>query len=391
MRDVLLEANRILNSQKKVLKNLALKIHEHPELDLVEVRACKWQVDLLRKWKFRVKSPYGGLKTAYRADRGRGGPVLSFMAEYDALPGVGHGCGHNLIAAAGVGAGYLLSRLLAAHRIKGTVTVMGTPGEEGAGGKVIMIRNGALKGVDAALMCHPSDVTEPDTGNSSVERLGVTFRGKSVHAASPEEGLNALDAVNLLYSGISAWRQQLPESARVHGVITHGGLKANIIPESTSCEFYVRSPDDRYLKSMVRRFRDIVRGAALMTGTKPEIESFGVPTKGRKPSPLLSEAWMANAGLAGLKVVIPEKPVRGSSDFGNVSHAVPAIHPYFRISSKPIPSHSHLFTRAAKSKLGIENMFRMIVALALTGFRFMADEDFRKSVISEFRRRKKRS
>jgi len=391
MKNVLLEANRILKGQKKALTALALKIHGHPELALEEVRACKWQVDLLRKWKFRVKSPFGGLKTAYRADRGRGGPVLCFMAEYDALPGVGHGCGHNLIAAAGVGAGYLLSRLLEAHRIKGTVTVMGTPGEEGAGGKVIMIRNGALRGVDAAMMCHPSDRTEPDTGNSSIERVGVTFRGKSVHAAGPEEGLNALDAVNLLYSGIGAWRQQLPESARVHGVITDGGLKPNIIPESASCEFYLRSPDGRYLKSMVRRFRDIVKGAALMTGTKPEVESFGVSTKGRKPSPVLSEAWMANAGLAGLKVVIPGKPVRGSSDFGNVSHLVPAIHPYFGISRKPIPSHSHQFTRAAKSKLGIANMFRMTVALALTGFRFMSDEDFRTSVTAEFRGRKTRS
>jgi amidohydrolase len=390
MKNILLEANRILKGRKKALTDLALRIHGQPELALEEVSACKWQVELLRKWKFRVKSPYGGLKTAYRADYGKGGPVLSFMAEYDALPGVGHGCGHNMIAAAGVGAGYLLSRLLEAHRIKGTVAVMGTPGEEGVGGKVIMIRNGALKGVDAALMCHPSDVTEPDTGNSSVVRLGVTFRGKSVHAAGPEEGLNALDAVNLLYSGINAWRQQLPESARVHGVITHGGLKPNIIPELASCEFYVRSPDDRYLKSMVKRFRDIVKGAALMTGTRPEMESLGVSTRGRKPSPVLSEAWMANAELAGLKVVIPEKPVRGSSDFGNVSRLVPAIHPYFGISRKPIPSHSHQFTRAAKSKLGIANMFRMIAALALTGFRYMSDEDFRKSVTSDFKRRKRR-
>lgn len=389
MKDILQEANRILKSQKKVLKDLAIRIHEHPELALNEVEACKWQADLLRKWKFKVKLPFGGLKTAYRADSGKGRPVLSFMAEYDALPGLGHGCGHNLIATAGVGAGYVLARLLASHRIKGTVTVMGTPGEEGAGGKIIMIRNGALKGVDAALMCHPSDQSEPDTGNSAVQRFNVTFRGKAAHAASsPEKGRNALDAINLLFSGINAWRQHLPESARVHGVITDGGKRPNIVPDSASCQFYLRSPDDRYVKSMVKRFRDIIKGAGLMTGTTPELRAYAVPTRGRKPSRALSDAWMANAERAGLKVVIPDTPVRGSSDFGDVSHIVPAIHPYFGISTKPIPCHSPLFTQAAKSKLGIENMFRMTVALALTGFQFMSDQDFRENVSSEFRRRK---
>jgi amidohydrolase len=391
-KDLLLEANRILEGRKKALKDLALRIHARPELALEETEACRWQVELLRRWKFRVTSPYGGLSTAYRADCGRGKPVLAFMAEYDALPGLGHGCGHNLIAAAGVGAGYLLSRLLESRGVGGTVTVMGTPGEEGASGKVIMIRNGALKGVDAAMMCHPNDRSEPDTGNSAIQRLEVTFRGKAAHAAgSPELGRNALDAVNLLYGGVGAWRQHLPESSRVHGVVTAGGIRPNIVPDLASCRFYLRSPDDRCVKSMVRRFRDIVRGAALMTGTTAEVRPYAVPTKGRKPSPLLGEAWAASARLVGLKVVTPEKPVRGSSDFGNVSHVVPAIHPYFGISSKPIPGHSRLFARAAKSRLGIENTFRMTVALALTGFRFMADEGFRKSVISEFRRRRKTS
>ncbi len=384
MKNLAREAKQILDTIRPTIRDLALKLHRYPELSMQEFKACRWQVELLRKWKFRVKSPYKRLDTAYRADIGRGGPVICYMAEYDALPGLGHGCGHNLIAAAGVGAGYLLSRLLQSHGVKGTVTVMGTPGEEGFGGKVILTERGALKNVDAALMCHPDDRCVPDTPTSAVERFEVTFRGKSVHAADPADALNPLDAVNLLYSGVSAWRQQLPESARVHGVITDGGVKPNIIPESTSCQFYLRSPDDRYVSKMARRFRDIIKGAGLMTGTAPEIRSWGVACKARKPNRLLNEAWAESAGLAGLEVTEPE-PIRGSSDFGNVSQTVPGIHPRFSISRTPIPSHSPRFTRAAGSRLGIENMFRMTVAMALAGCRFMTDEKFRQAVAADFR------
>ncbi len=373
------------------LKKLAQEIHANPELGFREQQACRRQVQILRQWKFKVEAPYVKISTAYKASSGRGRPVFCFMAEYDALPKLGHACGHNLIAAAALGAGQALGAVLREEKIPGTVVIMGTPAEEALGGKVKMIRAGALKGLDAAIMAHPSWRTIPDTGSTAVRRYNVNFYGKAAHAAAnPEMGLNALDAVMLLFQGINAWRQQLPATSLVHGIITNGGAAPNIIPDLASCFFYLRSTDDQTLKRMAGTFVNVVKGAALMTGTRFELDSSLIPYRARRPNCFLNEAFVEYAGQLGLNPVIPTKSGKGSSDFGDVSQIIPGAHVYFGIAHKPIAGHSDEMREAANSAYGLQQMVRTAEALANVGYRFFTDRQFRESVADAFVRAKVR-
>lgn len=384
--------NRVRTSiarSAKALRELAGQVHRNPELGFQEKKACAWQLKLLKKWGFKVRLPFAGLQTAYKAVRGKGVPVFCFIAEYDALPEIGHACGHNLICAAAIGAGRALAELLEADGLPGTVVVLGTPAEESKGGKVIMIDNGALEDIDAAIEAHPSTRTTPDTGCTAIRRVAATFAGKAAHAAgSPELGRNALDAVMLLFAGVNAWRQHVIESDRIHGIVSDGGVVPNIVPETASCTFFLRSLDDAQLTRMIRRFRDIAKGAALMTGTKLELDEGSRGYKSRRPNPALNEAFVSAAGEAGLRPVIPERGGRGSSDFGDVSHVVPGVHVYFGISKKVIAAHSNAFREAAGSKYAQEQMLRAAEALAVVGYRFMTDEGFRRRVSAGFRKRR---
>ncbi len=384
------EIKRNIAKHASQLESLAMKIHRNPELGFEEKKACAWQVQLLRKWGFGVRTPFAGLSTAYKAAGGRGGPVFCFMAEYDALPEVGHACGHNLICTAAMGAGAALRDALKRDKLPGTVVVMGTPAEESKGGKVLMLEKGALKGIDAAMMAHPSWRTVPDTGCTAVRRIDVTFKGVSAHAAAaPEKAKNALDAVMLHFAGVNAWRQQLPESARVHGVVVEGGIVPNIIPDLASCRFFVRSPDDAVLETMIDRFVNIAKGAAMMTDTELEINPWLEPYRARWPNKPLNEAFIDAAGRAGLKPVVPNQPGRGSTDFGDVSQVVPGVHVYFGIAKKEIPGHSIAFLKAAGSAYGRKQMLRTAEAMAKVGYRYFTDAAFRKSVHDDFKERVK--
>lgn len=369
------------------LKRLALDIHRHPETGYKEVRAARRQTVLLRQWGFKVTAPFAGLPTAYKAEVGTGRPVFAILAEYDALAQLGHGCGHNLIAAAALGAARGLAAAMRAENLSGTLAVIGTPAEETLGGKVVMARAGAFRGLDAVMMAHPSWRTTPDTGSSAVTRFTVTFHGKAAHAAaSPELGRNALDAVTLLFQGVNAWRQHLPETSRVHGIITAGGVAPNIVPDTAACFFYLRSRDDGVLKKMRRFFINIARGAALMTGTRTEIQESDCPYQARKPNRALNDAFMQYAAAAGLNPITPERPGRASSDFGNVSRLAPGAHVYFGIARQTIAGHSTEMRAAAGSAYGLEQMLRAAAAMAATGRRFFADAAFRKEVARDFRR-----
>lgn len=371
------------------LYQLAKKIHSCPELGFMERKACHLQAGLLRKWRFRVETPFAGLTTAYKATCGRGKPTLCFMAEYDALAGLGHGCGHNLICAAALGAGKALAETMKLEKITGTVLVMGTPAEETLGGKVKMIRAGALKGIDAALMVHPSWRTTPDTGSTAAQRVKVRFRGKSAHAAAaPELGKNALDAVMLLFQGINAWRQQLPENSRIHGIVEEGGAAPNIIPDNASCFFYLRSSNDNVLEKMISRFKKMVKGAEQMTDTRAELEFSDTPYQSRRPNRFFNEAFINYAGKLGLKPVIPERAGRGSSDFGNVSHLVPGAHVYFGIAKHETAVHSVAFRQVANSEYALRQMLGAAEALANIGYRFFTDADFRNNVRRAFHARR---
>ncbi|MDO9543302.1 MAG: M20 family metallopeptidase [Kiritimatiellia bacterium] len=380
--------NQIINVAHN-LRQLAKKIHSFPELGFKEKKACHWQAGLLRKWHFRVETPFAGLITAYHAAFGRGRPALCFMAEYDALPELGHGCGHNLICAAALGAGKALAEIMRQEGIAGTVFVMGTPAEEALGGKVKMIKAGALKGVDAALMAHPSWRTTPDTGSTALQRVKVRFRGKSAHAAAaPELGKNALDAVILLFQGINAWRQQLPEDSRIHGIIKEGGVAPNIIPDNASCFFYLRSSNDNVLEEMISRFKKMVKGAEQMTGTRAELEFSDVAYRSRRPNRFFNEAFINYAGKLGLNPVIPGRAGRGSSDFGNVSRLVPGAHVYFGIAKHEIAAHSVAFRKAAGSEYALRQMLGVAEVLANTGYRFFTDTDFQNNVMRDFHARR---
>ncbi|MCA1810376.1 MAG: peptidase dimerization domain-containing protein, partial [Lentisphaerae bacterium] len=258
---------------------------------------------------------------------------------------------------------------------------------EGQGGKVHMIRAKALKGIDAAIMAHPSWRTTPDTGSTAVCRYNVIFHGKAAHAASsPELGRNALDAVMLLFQGVNAWRQHLPETCRVHGIVTNGGAAPNIIPDLASCYFYLRSTADEVPAAMRRHFADIARGAALMTGTRLELQPVTVPYRARRPNHALNEAYRQYARDLGLNPVDPSRPGRGSSDFGDVSQVVPGAHVYFGIARREIAGHSTEFLEAARSDYGISQALRAAEALANVGYRYFIDKSFRNEVSREFRK-----
>lgn len=386
MRDVL---SASIRRHSRELDDLAKKIHACPELGMEERRAVAWQTELLRRWGFRVQAPFAGLPTAYKAVRGTGAPVFCFMAEYDALPDLGHACGHNLICTVALGAGKALADALKAERRPGTVIVMGTPGEEGLGGKVLIARRGGLKGLDAVMMAHPVAHTGPDTSGLAIMRRDVVFHGRAVHAAaSPEDGLNALDAVMLLFHAVNAWRQHLPETCRMHGIVTEGGVKPNIVPERAACSFYLRAEDDRTLAKMEKRFRSIARGAALMTGTRETMMENELPYRARRPNQPLNEAYVAEAKALGMRPRTPKRPGRGSSDFGDVSQLVPGAHVYFGIARGELPGHSVAFTRAAGTPYARAQMLRAAEALARVGWRYCTEPAFRQAVSADLRRRK---
>jgi amidohydrolase len=384
-KNILSKIHKIIAEHANELKLLSKNVHENPELAFKEVKACEWQVDLLRDWGFNVQVPFAGMKTAFKATYGKGNPVFCYMSEYDALPGLGHGCGHNLICSAALGAGLAASRILEAGKIRGSVIVMGTPAEEHRGGKVKIVSKRGLQGIDACMMAHPSFRTTPDTGSTAIQRVRVIFYGRSAHAATaPELGRNALDAVMLLFHGTNAWRQHLPEDSRLHGIVDDGGVKPNIVPRRASCDFFLRSPHDSVLSSMIRRFKKIAEGAALMTNTRYRVVMSETSYMSRRPNQPLNRAFLESAKAVGLKPVIPKIPARGSSDFGNVSHKIPGVHIYFGIAKKEIPGHSPALCRAAGSAYGQKQMLRTAEVMAYAGYRYFTEAGFRKSIKRDF-------
>lgn len=369
------------------LKALALDLWEHPELAWKEFYAAEKLCNFLREHDIVVKDNYLDFPTAFRGDVSvKPGAVFAIAAEYDALP-PGHACGHNLIAASSVGAAIAAARVLKKLDLPGKVVIMGTPAEESGGGKVRMLAKGALDGIDAVMMAHPSWRTQRDPGGLAIRRWDVTFHGVSSHAgAAPELGVNALDAVMLLFNAVSFQRQQMPDVCRIHGVVTHGGKMPNIIPESASCRFYLRSSDESWMEKLDERFDNMVKGAALMTGCSYTKEKFSVDCRNRKPNAELCNSYcdiMAKQGEA-IPATVPAG--KGSTDFGDFSQTVPGSHCYFGISPVRIGGHSIEFQEASRSEYGLNGMLKSACALACTACRFLDDEEFRNAVKAEFAR-----
>ncbi len=365
---------------------LSHRIHANPEPAFEERQAATWIAESLRGHGFVVKHPAGSLATAIRATKagGRGGdgPRIAILAEYDALPGLGHGCGHNTMAASGVGAAIALASL--AGELPGEIVFLGTPAEEQGSGKQIMIDDGLFAGIDAALMYHPCDRSHVASLPLASEDVNVVFHGLQAHAASdPWRGRNALDAMILLFSSVGLWRQQLHTDARVHGIIQEGGTAANIIPDRTRASFMLRSPDQRSYEEMKTRFRSLVEAAALATDTTFDL-TFSGGSMTMKANPTLEARWVENAAAYGVLDQGPD-PSSGSTDMGNVSWICPTIHPELSIAPEGTPAHSVLFRDAAATPVADRTTLLAAILVAQTAFELFADPDLLAAAWRDFR------
>lgn len=378
-----------IHMHEREIVDVALSIHARPETAFEEHFASGLLAEALRRHGYEVEQPVGGVATALRATRrdasgsaedGGGGPTIAVLAEYDALPGIGHGCGHNLIAASALAAAIGLGAVM--DRLNGTFQVIGTPAEEAGGGKISLIEADVFAGVDAALIVHHAgDVTGaaaayPAGTSLAVADLAFTFHGRPAHAAvDPWDGANALNAVIKLFTGIDALRQHIRPDARIHGIITHGGDAPNVVPHLASAEFYVRAADLAYVRTLEDKLRRIAEGAALMTETTVEITQVSPTYYDMRPSYTLGRRYNEHMRAAGLEVNAGTRGERGSfsTDFANVSYLMPAVNGSFAISQTPIRGHSQEVVDAACSQYGLAQLLKVSQAMALTALDLFTD------------------
>jgi len=366
---------------------LSHDLHAHPEEGFAEHRSVRAVAQLLERHGHGAEIGVGGLETSLIATRGVDGPHVAVLAEYDALPGIGHGCGHNIICATAVG-GFLAAARVQ-ERVGGRVSLIGTPAEEGGGGKETMARAGVFDDVDAVIMLHPFThdlAMHPFLGRRQVE---MVFHGVAAHAAAqPFMGRNALDAAVAAYQGIAALRQHLPGSDRLHGVFSDGGARPNVVPERAALLYYVRSAALETLRDLVSRMTDVARGAAAMTGCGVELHWDVLPPYlPIRFNHALAARWAVNQEPVGRTPlphgVVPEF-LTGSTDLGNLSFRMPAIHPMIAVSEPTVAMHTTAFAAAAGSAAGDRAVRDGAVGLALTAVDYLADPGLRDAVHAEF-------
>lgn len=380
------QMSEAVDRMKDQLRTVSQEIFEHPEVKNEEVVASKLLASELEKAGFDVELGVAGLETAIRAVHPAvsDGPTVAILGEYDALPEIGHACGHNLIAAGGLGAALAVGSVKS--ELPGKLIFLGTPAEEGGGGKVVMIDAGLFEEVDVAMMFHPSCHTMVGRGSLAITEVKIEFHGKPSHASgSPEKGINALDAVIQTFNGINALRQHIKDGARIHGIISHGGLKPNIVPEYASAEFYVRAQENGYRDELIDKLRKCAEGASLATGARLEFAEVGHAYKAMKPNKILGELFLKHVMANG----IPPKPQKenamGSTDMGDVTQVVPGIHPYVQIAEDDVAGHSREFTSASGSERGYVAMLAAAKAMAMTTVDLMEDADLVASIWKEFK------
>ena len=368
------------------LQELSEYIYANPELGHEEFLSSQAHVDLLKKHGFEVEYPYLGISTAFKAVyKGKAdGPTLAYLSEYDALPGIGHGCGHNILGATDTGAGILLSKLV--DEVGGTVVVLGTPAEETNGDKVTMAEAGTFDDVDVAFCTHPSDGYYASGTSMAMEAIEFCFYGKTAHAAaSPYEGKNALDACLNLFSNINSLRQQIHPTARVHGVIKEGGEAANVIPDFTRAEFYVRAMDLPYLNELREKVIRCAEAGALAADCRMEWGHYEASYKNMITNETLSKHYNEVMGSIGIEMRVDERDSMGSMDMGNVSQVVPVINPYFEITNgEVISAHTVEFRECTKTEEAYEAMEKTIEGLTLTALDLIQDTELLEKVKEEF-------
>jgi len=338
-----------LESIRDEVLDLSHRVHATPELAFQEISASRWTRELLEQHRFAISAPLAGLETAFSA-RWVGsapGPVVAFLGEYDALPEIGHGCGHNLMCSSSAAAAIAVSRLLG-RDFRGEVRFVGTPAEEAGNGKVALIEAGVFDDVDAALQFHPNNRTSTEIRCMAVTEVAVDFHGRPAHpVANPWLGCNALDALVTFYNSIAQWRQHLRPGQAVHGIITDGGKAPNVIPDETSGRFYLRSQADEELDDMRLRFRAIAEAAAAAAGCT--VTFRGAPsnrTRTMLNNPTLLDLWRKHLTEVGWEDG-PVPPSLGSTDMTNVSYVVPTIHPYLAVAPPDVALHTREFSQHA--------------------------------------------
>ena len=396
-------SNSAIENQRQALFDLSKDIHAHPELNYQEYYSSNALAGFLEKNNLHVERGIGGVATAFKATipgGGGDGPTIAVLAEYDALPEIGHGCGHNLIAMAAMGAA--LGLLTNAPNLPGRAEIIGTPAEEGGGGKIRLLEAGVFNGVDATLSSHPFSnrtiipAASPIGESWSLAMVGYryTYHGRAAHAAAaPEAGINALNAVIHLFTGIDALRQHLRDDVRIHGVITDGGLAPNVVPEFAAANFMLRSRDGQYLSDVVvGKVLQVAEGAASMTGARLEVEEFYPFYENVQPNVTLAQTLAANARELGIRLddPIPGRAGSGAStDFGNISQVMPAFELRYAVSEEPVPSHTRDMCATAITDLALSNALQVAKALSLTAADLMCDATLVEAAKVEFADRRR--
>ena len=370
------------------LNELSLKIHSSPELAFQEYQAAACLTEYLEGNGFSVEKGICEMPTAFKGSYGQGKPVIAILAEYDALPEVGHACGHNLIAASAVGAG--VASKLVVDKFGGSILVIGTPGEELYGGKIIMAERGAFDNIDIAMIVHPGAVNAVVIQSLACQTLEVEYFGKAAHAAAhPEAGINALEAMLQSFTAINSLRQHIKDKARIHGIITDGGEAANIVPAHSSGSFIVRAEDDSYLDKLKERVINCFIGAATASGARLEYKWGEVRYAPMFNNLTLARLFRRNMQLLGRRTHLTDTSKSfGSTDMGNVSQLVPAIHPLVAVAPPEVLIHSPQFATAAASEAGRDGLLDAAKALAMTVVDLAADPEAVAGIKGEFGRGK---
>jgi amidohydrolase len=365
------------------------QIHANPELNFHEVFAHDLLTGILDDAGLAPERHAYGVGTAFEARAGRHGPDIAVLCEYDALPGLGHACGHNVIATAGLGAG--LAAALLADEVGGRVRIMGTPAEEGGGGKIEMARNGAFQGLTAAMMVHPADADLVRMNTIAVQELYVQYDGKAAHAAAaPHEGRNALDAAVLGYMNVAALRQHILPTERIHGIFNKAGDKANIVPDETTMTWMVRSPTVASLQPLKDRVLACLDASATATGCTCTTRWQGVTYADMIDNGPMVQSYVDNAALVGRTVVDPRtvgRAVVGSTDMGNVSYLVPSIHPMIKVAEDGVPIHTKDFAVWARGDSGDRAVLDGAKVMAMTVIDLWTSETLRDQVAAAFGQR----
>jgi amidohydrolase len=376
-------ARAAVEDARDELIEISLDIHAHPELAMEEKRASGLLADRLEARGFAVERGALGLETAFRARWGEGPVTIAYLCEYDALPEIGHACGHNLIATAGLGGALGLKGAVSPDAV--TLLVLGTPAEEDIGGKAIMIERGAFDGVDAALMAHPApfDIDAPPM--YGVESCEVTYKGRAAHASvAPETGINALDALVTAYQAVAQLRQHIRRDARVAGIITYGGSAHNVVPDRAEGRFEVRALRPAYLSDLKSRVVRCFEAGAQASGAELEVKWGDFVYEPMNNNAPVAAAYKANALALGRKFLEIPVDSTGSTDMGNVSWVVPSIHPTFSIGAMAL-NHTPGFTRISATDAAHGAMLQVAQALAMTGVDLVLDSDLLSRAQAEFR------